>query len=315
MDPAETPVSLTIVYVTCRREPRVEWFLDSLQRQIALGSHDPARFRVVVVDFFADTRPPELVRRADVWTTPKPSVWQGPHRLVSRDWFAPSNARNTGVAFAQGSHVAFVDDLSVLMPGWLNVVTYEMRHNPGRVLAGRYTKVRDLRVEKGEVVSFFGYPDGTDSRYDADAPVVRRRKEWLYGASMCMPLAAILDINGFDEDCDSMGGEDYSAGIVLENHGWPVYYHQGMCTLEDGPLHRAGPSFIRMTKQRSPRSTFTQENASRAYLDRIQGDPSYKANPRFSLRTLREDTLDGAPFPVPDFPRTDWRDGQPLEEM
>src|SRR5438309_7276872 len=99
----------TIAYMTARRDCRVEWFRDSLARQI-LPTDD---IQVVIVDFFHTERRWSIL---EGWlhVPPKPTVWQGPHRLTNKDFFAPSNARNTALCYATGSHIAYVDDLSLL---------------------------------------------------------------------------------------------------------------------------------------------------------------------------------------------------------
>lgn len=126
MQPVSISV-LTIAYMTNRREPRVDWFFASLARELSTAAAgELGNLRCVVVDFWAD----ESGRRAAfaalapagvelVHVPPKPTVWQGPHRLTGRDYFAAASARNTALCLAPDGWIAYVDDLSVLMPGWL----------------------------------------------------------------------------------------------------------------------------------------------------------------------------------------------------
>ena len=306
-------MNVTICYMTNRRDCRFEWFHSSLLRQMG----GERLCKLVVVDFYADERPQERKALADVWVTPKPTVWQGAHRLVSGNYFAPSNARNTGLCYAEGTHVVFVDDLSVLMPGWWDIVRDEVENDRQRVTLGRYTKVGDLQVEGGEAVSWRKYPTGEDHRYNPDfGPVlVSCSGGWMYGASVCVPVKAMLEINGFDEDCDSMGGEDYAAGIMLEHRGWEIVYHQGMWTLEDEMLHHVEVPFKRIIKHRGPGSTFPERDASLHYLNLVKHRGRDRAPNYCNLATLREHMLAGGEFPVSQIPEHDWRDGQPLREM
>jgi len=312
-------VSFTVVYLTNRWDCKFEWFHASLMRQ-AGGRRD---FKLVVVDFHADRR--EGKERADVWTAPKPTVWQGPHRLTSVDYFAPSNARNTGLCFAEGSHVVFVDDLSVLMDGWLGIVKGESSRVTKRVMLGRYGKVVDLQVgtdlsvpeEYGRVLSYKPWPTGEDSRYDPryGEGVRKMAGGAMFGASVCVPLKAMLDINGFDEDCDGMGGEDYAAGLMLEGRKWGIVYHQGMRTLEDEMLHHVEAPFKRIIKHHGPESKFTEKDASLCYLNMVRRRGRRRAPNYANMTALRDHVLAGGEFPVSQVPEHDWRDGQPLREM
>ena len=138
---------------------------------------------------------------------------------------------------------------------------------------------------------------------------------WEYGASVCVPLEAMLQINGFDEDCDSMGGEDYAAGIMLEHRGWEIVYHQGMWTLEDELLHHVEVPFKRIIKHRGPGSTFVERDASLCYLNMVKYRGRDRAPNYADMRALRAHVLAGGDFPVSQIPEHDWRDGQPLREM
>lgn len=307
-------MNVTICYMTNRRDCRFEWFHSSLVRQ--MGGKRVGK--LVVVDFYADERPQERKALADVWVTPKPTVWQGKHRLTSCNYFAPSNARNTGLCFAEGTHVVFVDDLSVLRPKWWDVVSREVRENRKRVVLGRYSKVLNLAVSaEGEIEGYDTWPTGEDSRYDARHGEGERQVSggWMYGASVCAPIEAMLEINGFDEDCDSMGGEDYAAGIMLEHRGWEIVYHQGMATYEDEMLHHAETPFKHIIKHRGPGSTFTERDASLHYLNLVKYRGRDRAPNYCNLAALREHMLAGGEFPVSRIPEHDWRDGQPLREM
>src|SRR5690242_6444100 len=93
--------SLTIVYVTMRQNPRLEWFMDSLHKQSQGMEYTlvvVSRFGVEQLEINSHGKPYRVVR-------PKPSVWQGEHRLTKEDWFAASNARNTGLCLANSDWI------------------------------------------------------------------------------------------------------------------------------------------------------------------------------------------------------------------
>ena len=72
-------------------------------------------------------------------------------RQTLEDWFNVANSRNTAICMADGEWIAFVDDLSVLMPGWLALAGQAAMH-PKTITLCRYAKVRDLVVENGKVI-------------------------------------------------------------------------------------------------------------------------------------------------------------------
>jgi hypothetical protein len=134
---------LTVSYFTSRKEPKLNWFLWSLSRE--LGA-DFTNVRIVIVDLWAQamddwTQADVDARMREVGVLaghlqmpvhqffhvpPKPNVWNGAHRLTKVNWFAASNARNTAICLAPDGFIAFVDDVSVLRPGWGNAVRRAM---------------------------------------------------------------------------------------------------------------------------------------------------------------------------------------------
>src|ERR1043165_3971320 len=97
--------SLTITYVTGRKDPKIDWFFDSLDRQIE-GSGVTINEVIVVSRYYLDYESLFLTQ-----VKPKPNVWQGEHRLTKEDWWAMSNARNTALCLCKADYIAYVDDL------------------------------------------------------------------------------------------------------------------------------------------------------------------------------------------------------------
>ena len=152
-----------------RPEPQIQWFLDSIRNECG---GDYTGINLIVIAFHAD-EPWKSVSVVEcdgeklgdklisyMVYQPKPCVWQGPHRLTKQDWFAASNARNTGLCYARDGWIAYVDDLSVLMPGWLNAVREAMAGN--YIVLGAYKKVKNLVVENGVVRSCWEFAGGLD---------------------------------------------------------------------------------------------------------------------------------------------------------
>lgn len=300
---------LTIAYFTSRKQPCIEWFFDSLH--IETGG-DYSGIKVVVVDFYAESRPVHQLAHCPILhVTPKPTVWQGKCRLTSVDYFAASNARNTAICLADDGWIAFVDDVSVLLPGWLSRIKLAQEKN--YIVLGSYQKVSDLIVENGVVTHFKEIDRGIDSRwkFGTDEPV-NLGGGALFGASLAGPVQAFLDINGFDEDCDSLGGEDTGAGIMLERQGHLMLYDRQMKTYEweeghflDTPMRRCDPGVSPNDKSHKMLDMLINGSRNRA--------PNYFGPD--GIAGLRKKVLAGEPFPLVGIPEHDWFTGKPLREL
>lgn len=312
-------MNLTIAYFTSRRLPMIEYFLDSLARETG---NDYAGIRIVVVDFWFHERP---VGWFDKWkynsenflvfhTAPKPTVWQGEFKLTREDWFAASNARNTAICYAPDGWIAFCDDLSVLLPGWLAQVRQAMDGDQKTIGLGSYKKQRDLVVDNGNIVSFTPFPPGVDNRLShvtGDAPVPCGGN-WMYGCSLIAPVEAFLEINGFPEAlCDGMGFEDVICGLQLSAKGYKFEYRPAMMTYESDELHAQLPVMKRSDYGVSP------QDKSHHVLHWAQHCDGWHPNyfGAEHLRGLRQRILAGEDFPVVQIPDREWFTGKLLSEL
>lgn len=305
--------SLTIAYITARKDCRIQWFADSLVRQSKLG------FSVIVVDRFHD----EHGRQSDMCAAfleagylgqkyrhvlPKPNVWNGPHRLTKEDWFAAASQRNTALCLCETTHIAYVDDLSVLMPDWLDAVNEAVAGN--YIGCGAYKKVKNLVVKDGEPVGYVETPEGYDDR-------LRRVTEdispctggWLYGCSLVAPVEDLLEVGGWPEYVDGMGAEDYTLGIALTNAGKHLKYCRKMLTLESDELHFVEPPMRKTDKGVSPND---KSHAALRIAQQSKYFPNYYPG---GMRALREHVQAGGDFPTDQNPDRDWFDGQLISEM
>ena len=309
-------MKLTVAYVTSRKEPHFEWFWESLWKQAQAELEDHT-VELVVVDFHHDTRQKPLeelfisARSKVRFVAPKPTVWQGPHRLTKEDWFAPSNARNTALCLAPDGWIVYVDDLSVLMPGWLNAVKQAMAGN--YIVMGAYKKVKKLVVDKGDVVSYEETLAGIDTRWRSgrDDEPVPAGGEWMYGCSVAMPVEALCAIGGWPEICDGLGSEDYCCGIVLKNSGYTFKYDRRMLTLESEEHHHLEPAMKRSDYGVSP------QDKSHAVLN-ICMDPKMTFFDNYiegGMCELRKKILAGEPFPVLGNPQHEWFSGKSLGDL
>lgn len=305
---------LTIAFITCRRDCKWEWFLDSLLRQ-----HDPVHgpLHLIAVDFYATER--VLIKPAKKYATVKhtmvkSTVWQGPNRLPAANWWAISNARNTALCLAPDGWIAFVDDRSVLMPGWLACVREAQAASYG--VFGAYEKAFDLNVgSDGLVHGFTPNPAGQDHRL---AVITDHSKAascsgaWCFGCGGAYPLEWALAVNGYDEAADGLSFEDVIFGLMLEKQGCDLRFDPRMKVLQDRTPALLEPPFRRTDKGTSP------NDKSHALLNMVlQGGRHSAPNyfPEGGLRALRQHVLAGEAFPTAQIPCHDWFDGAEIKDM
>ncbi len=301
-------MNISIAYVTSRKEPQIKWFFDSLALQAKLRD----RIQIIVVgpdDFRLRERKQfqGLFRGFNVrFSEPKPSVWQGPHRLTKEDWFAASNARNTALCLAPDGYLAYVDDLSVLQPGWLDAV--KEHAVAGRFGFGAYHKVKHLVVENGMVKSFENYR--LDNRWNETQSIITPCSgRWLFGCSVCGPVEAFLTVGGWPEFCDGLGFEDCILGHALENHGFPMVYDKRMMTFESEEHHAIEPAFKRSDFGVSP------NDKSHSALHIGQQSRYFENYYLGGIRKMREEVLAGKPFPIVNNPQHCWYSGKKLSDL
>ena len=316
----------TIVYLTNREEPLLHWTVESLGLQIP--ESERGNVQIVVVDKFAEDEGRRGWAKAQlesglkgcdfVHTPAKPNVWSGPCRLTSEDYFAPSNYRNTGILLAKAPVIAFLDDLSVVCPGWWDHI--KQVHDSQEVILGTYEKHRHMYVEGGVLVYSDPHTVSVDSRRSTALMRSSDRinpiscsGSWMYGCSFACPTEALLQSNGFDEDCDSMGSEDYITGMIMEQKGWNFKFCPGMKTIESDTHHEFGEVATRVIKPMG------DTDASYVILNWVKQNGrdkcAFYSNDHLTLRDAREKVLSTGILPECSIPEHDWRDGTPLRNM
>lgn len=232
---------ISIIYSTNRINPRFDWFLDSLYAQTT--EEERTHLELVFIDFcLCPTRADMLKSLVNdrfqyIASKPKPNIYQGSMRKTKNEYFSPSNARNTGIVMSNGGYLAFVDDVSVLMPTWFHALKCAM--DKMQIVCGAYQKHYEMVVEQGLLKSSRKHDGGIDSRWNLgdDNVPVRIFGQQMFGCSLGIPASYILEVNGFDELCDSIGGEDYQLGIRLNNADRRIYYDRRMLSIESEELH------------------------------------------------------------------------------
>lgn len=300
---------ITFAFLTSRVDPKIEWFLDGLNKQ--LGS-DYTNVKIVVVDFYADQpgRKDTLDKAAHwplVVVPPKPTVWQGPSRLTQDDWWAAANGRNTALCHAPDGWIVYVDDLTVLTPHWLQSIRLAI--HGGYVVIGAYKKVNNLIVENGEAKSYTPYSEDCRLK-QVSQDLTPCQGGWMFGSSSGS-VADYLKVGGWPEYSDGLKFEDCLMGIGMVNAGIRLVYDRRMLHIESEELHHGGKVFVAKDKGISPK------DKSHAALD-IANNSKFFANTHAhpgGIAALRREILAGGSFPAVTEPSLDWYDKQPLSEM
>lgn len=292
--------TLTVAYMTARKEPHFEWFLDSLKRE--LGKQYDSTHKIIV-DLYAEKR--RMVGHRFDHVECKPNVWQGPHRLTKEDFWAKAACLNTAICMCKTDWIAFIDDRSLILPGWLRGVQRAMVH--GYAVCGSYEKVDNLVVENGQPKTYRRHPDGRDHRRGNKNGAVRCHGSWWFGCNNACPLEWALQVNGYDETCDGCSAEDVFFGFMLQNNNLPIMYDVSMKILEDRTAGQLTGGFKRMDKGVSP-------------LDKSHKLVEMLANRKrtihqWDLRAVRDQWQRTGEWPIPTGPDRDFYDGQKLSEM
>jgi GT2 family glycosyltransferase len=279
---------LTICYLTGRLEPRIEWAVEAIRRQ----RRKKDVIELLVVDTHGRSSK-ALVPDATgvdrvVVVAPKPNLWQGKHRVASRDLWAKSQSANTALCLAKHDYVAFLDDRCVLGDRWLATVRAAADERES-VLAGAYERV--LEADRKEL----------DHRLELSPEgKVNCGGTWLYGCTFALPLAWALKVNGFEEGMDGLAQEDCVFGFQLENAGYRIDFEPAL--------------FVTLHREAEMGHAYARSDGEKfeAALKRFRGRKRTEFTP--NLKRLRKAVRSGESFPVPD-PREeprDWYDGSAL---
>jgi hypothetical protein len=323
---------ISIITCTGRKEPQFKLLADTIVANVKRVC-DCDRFEWIVVDMLLWDQANAKARTAEVeeavrgrirviHVPPKPNVWQGPTRLTTQNRFALCNARNTGLAYANFGHVAFLDDCLAAGTQWLPWHAYAARKHVA--LAGSYISTSDITVENGIVKGWAqpqaGYEDHRTTQGDFAIPQ-KVGGGWLYGLNMSFPLDYALKAGGYDEQYDGQAGvEDCDFGIRLERAGCPVFFGAECAVFQVLKSHDAVCGYSGHGQHQHPKERKLKDGkmhfANEKLVEELFEEPGrYKGRRGVDLRKLREHVRLGLPFQVPAEPTLDWRDGRPLKEM
>jgi len=303
--------SLTIGYITGRKEPHLEWTLFDL-------NHLAQDFDVhlIVVDALGRSDIRELFSSPVLLTScksfrivpTKPNIWSGPHRITKQDWWSKANSLNTFFSLADTEWVACLDDRCQLGADWMNAVRRAMDEK--YIVCGGYEKRHGMTYTAP-------YEEKTGTRVAIDNRLEAAPNgnpccggQWLYGCSFALPLELALTVNGFEEGCDGQSAEDYIFGLMLANNGFRLDYDPKMWVIQDRSPGQEN-TYRREDKGVSP------NDKSHAALARFGQRKTTEFTPNLrQLRIrMREMPYLGWPVPDPSHVYRDWYDQQPIRDF
>jgi len=159
----------------------------------------------------------------------KPNYWRS-NRLIG-------SARNTGLIWAGGELVVFLDDFCWVPPRWLEEHWLTYQRTPYTMIgAGKAVKYIPNRYDDLDQLPLPDVGDKVEGAFirnlaqfkvsDTRGPNSKRDcgGGWFYTMNASAPLEKIVEINGFDEEYDLTSEEDVDLGVRLERVGCKFFY-------------------------------------------------------------------------------------------
>lgn len=252
--PGQNPNLISVVMPTLRRDPNYGMMCDSLARaaqMLKLTCGVDTEFIAVDGRLWYENEKERRQMLTDSargrftvkHVPPKPTVWQGPHRLTSKDYWDKNSASNTGLVWADGAVVVFTDDCTLFDVGWL--LAHWQCGQRGNASAGGYKYVfaGTSKVVDGVLVEGKIEQPGDHRLVQRDLPAPCPGG-WCYGGNAGAPLDACYKINGFDEVMSGSGGlEDCEFGVRVARVAEPWFLPQA-CIFQILETHEPVTDFL-----------------------------------------------------------------------
>ena len=244
--------------------------LETLQAQ----RNPPRDWEIVVVNNGSDLLEPVIERFTAAGL---------PARCARQEKQGLNAARNCGLEQSEGEIVAFLDDDTLVDPGWAAAMHAAFERNDCHAVGGRV----QLKLEDGAELPAWLTPRRVSylSSYDLGAaPSYVHRPPLPVGANFGLLRRGLEPLGGFREELDRVGFDLSSNGEfellrrLLASGGRVVYWPAARV------LHRVGPE--RTTKDWFRRRARAQ-GVSDARMDPLDGRSATRRIARESLRTGR----------------------------
>lgn len=299
-------MKISFGFPTCRQECGLDWFVDGLVEQAVQVGLDLSTSELIVVDSLlwedASARKDQINdvvrgRIPLVHVPPKPCPWQGPDRLTEKEYAAHGSTRNTVLCHASGDYLISLDDLAVLLPGWLAAYLESVKID--RLVAGMYPKHLDVIVENGRLVQSTPWPNFRDGRGDQGPRYVGGG--WFFTGNFGCPMEVALKLNGFEELLDAIGAEDCDFGVRADRAKHRTWIEPRATVIQ---------AQDRKLAQNDKAYSYHRARPWGPDLDHMRSDLHgriWTAGNNFVLRDLRASILSGGSYPKPSwFPDDHW---------
>jgi len=274
---------LSIIYVTCRRQPMFQWFVETL---ISQYENNIVTDQIIFIDSFIhyqEGREEKLRKIVNnrfqyLHIAPKPSIWRGIHRKTKTNFFDASATRNTGLIVSENEHVVFVDDLSALTEGWIN--HHRKAAENKIILCGAYDKVSNIVVNNNRIESYARKDCDTRGLHQPTEENIKVGGGWVFGQNVSFPFEYLEKINGYDEFFARRGAEDCNLGVRLELAGYRdlIYYNKNCLIIEDEFMHFTGENEVdEYYPKRLWKSNPEKNNKVNALMGKLMNDIEYKS--------------------------------------
>lgn len=112
-------MSISFVYSTCRENPYLEWFVETLYTQYIKNK---INIQLVIVDYYLQFDNDRKIYISNiinnkfefVHISPMPCMFQGLDKITKNNYFSASLPRNTGICHCKYDYICFIDDLCAL---------------------------------------------------------------------------------------------------------------------------------------------------------------------------------------------------------
>ncbi len=137
------------------------------------------------------------------------------------------NSCNNASHYASGSYFIFLNNDTIVLPGWLDSLIQTFKENPTAGLVGSKLVYPGGRLqEAGGII----WKDGGGTNFgrddDPNKPEYNylREADYCSGACICIPKSIWLELNGFDEVFSPAYYEDTDLAFRIREKGYKVLY-------------------------------------------------------------------------------------------